>query len=251
MPIEQAEWFVIRSEWKSDALTLQTLRELIERGILTKNDLIWRMGWRDWVGVDDVVAAFPQLLGKEQPHLQVDNRHALTDSKHATIKNKIYHELVSYSAITGYLWIVLFMLWLHEIIILDQHGIAGNEHQSLIVNALILGKVILIAEVLRLGTKIKFNLPIISIIVRSLLFAIALMCFHLLEHAALALWHGESALSAMTDMSHLQQNILVVSIMTVALMPYHAFKAIQELVPDINILWHVMGVGQSCPRRPD
>jgi len=241
MSPEKAEWFVIRTEWESDALTSQTLRGLIERGVLARDDLIWRVGWANWVAVNDVIAAFPQLLESARPHPESENDNAEADAKHPTIKNRIYHELVSYSAIAGYLWIVLLMLWLHEIVILERHGIADKGHQALIANALILGKVILIAEVLRLGMKMKFSRPIISIVIRSLLFAIALVCFHILEHAVLALWHGEPVLSAITDISNLQQDIVVVTIMTVALMPYHAFKVIQQLVPDIRILGHVMG----------
>ncbi len=251
MSTEKAEWFVVRTEWKSDALTSQTLRGLIERGVLARDDLIWRAGWGNWVAVDDAVAAFPQLLESARPQPEPENDNTEADARHSTMKSRIYHELVSYSAIAGYLWFVLFMLWLHEIVILERHGIADKGHEALIANALILGKVILIAEVLRLGMKMKFSRPIISIVIRSLLFAIALVCFHILEHAVLALWHGEPVLPTITDMSTLQQDIVIVAIMTVALMPYHTFKVIQELVPDIRILGHVLGFGSHRRQSPE
>ena len=101
-------------------------------------------------------------------------------------------------------------------------------------NALMLAKVMLIAEDLKLGARIRASPLIFPILAESLLMAVLFIAFHVVEKMFLGLVHGETAA---TSVPHIGGGgflglLGVALILFVSLIPFFAFRRIgQELEP--------------------
>lgn len=92
-----------------------------------------------------------------------------------------------------YIWVLLGMFTMHEEIALRSHGdVALWPHGFAAVNALVLGKVALVVEDLRLGHRIKPTPLIWPIVLESLILAVLFIAMHVLEHVIGGWIHGES-----------------------------------------------------------
>ena len=97
------------------------------------------------------------------------------------LKQRIREEVNKFLVITLYLWAMLALFSLHKTIVLEQSHVDYQSQSFAIINALILAKVVLIAEDLRLGNRFSGHALIYSVLYKSFIFAVALICFHLLE----------------------------------------------------------------------
>lgn len=106
-------------------------------------------------------------------------------------------EFRKYLVSAAYIWVMLTLFVLHEEMALRTHGGASQAlpfapHGFAIVNALVLGKVALVVEDLRLGHRIKASPLIWPILLESAILAVLFIAMHYLE-AALGAWiHGAS-----------------------------------------------------------
>ena len=99
------------------------------------------------------------------------------------------------------------------------------------------------AEGLNLGGRLNSRRPIHSILMKSLLFAIAFLCFHVLEHVAIGLWHGKEILESLPEGGDQSLKIAVIKaiIMTFILCPYFAFNEIGRLTGESDLLLLILG----------
>lgn len=92
-----------------------------------------------------------------------------------------------------YIWVLLGMFTMHEEIALRTHGdVAIWPHGFALLNALVLGKVALVVEDLRLGHLIKPTPLIWPIVLESLILAVLFIAMHVLEHVIGGWIQGES-----------------------------------------------------------
>ena len=108
-------------------------------------------------------------------------------------KERFVEELKRLGVSVAYIGVVLSVLSLHRGIILSQHNIAFSfwEGQAFAwVNALILGKFVLIAEVLHAGERMEDQPLLYSIMFKSAVFGAILMACHILEEWLVVVWHG-------------------------------------------------------------
>jgi len=135
-------------------------------------------------------------------------------------------------AIFFYLYVVLALFNMHEYVVLQQHNIPFTHFGFALINALVLGKIMLIAEELHLGKHFE-NYPLMYLIVlNSLLFAAVLMVFHVIEHVAEGLWHGQTIMESLpwVGAGGLLTALVVGAMVTVALMPFFALRAIRQVI---------------------
>ena len=67
------------------------------------------------------------------------------------LKQKAYHELKEYILIVLYLWVIFGLFLLYKSVILNEEHISYLARGFALVNALVLGKFVLIARALHLG----------------------------------------------------------------------------------------------------
>ena len=109
-----------------------------------------------------------------------------------TLKQKAYGELKEYLTISAYLWVVLASLVLYKSVVLSEHQIPFAAHGLALLNALALGKVMLVAQELHFADRFKEAPLIYPTLFKSAAFAIVLGCFKILEETLIGLYHGRS-----------------------------------------------------------
>src|SRR5580765_7554587 len=70
-----------------------------------------------------------------------------------------------------YLWLLFALFTYHKAIVLAQHGISFRPYGLALFNAFVLAKIMLIAEEMNLGTRLRKKAPIFPILHKSFLFA--------------------------------------------------------------------------------
>jgi hypothetical protein len=100
------------------------------------------------------------------------------------VKERLGHELRRFA--------LMFLFVLNEDIIFRQRGISFSAQGFAVFNALVLAKVMLVAEDLDLGRWLKRRPLIYPILHESLLLTALLIGFHVVEHLVIGLVKGET-----------------------------------------------------------
>jgi hypothetical protein len=133
--------------------------------------------------------------------------------------------------IVSYLWVLLAVLQLHKGMVLAAYGIRYRYSEGMVfalVNAVVLGKFMLIGEALHAGERLQSKPLLYSTLFRTAIFTLILVACHVLEELLVALWHGESV-STIPDLK-LVEIISMVLIAFVVLMPFFAFTELRRVV---------------------
>jgi hypothetical protein len=157
-------------------------------------------------------------------------------SRRAAIKRKAYEATKEFFFIALYLWVILGLFVVYRSVILAQ-GISSLEKGFVVVNALVLGKVMLIAKELRLG-ETSHDAPLIyPTLLKSALFSVVLAFFKILEEAARGLYHGRSFQQSVADIGGgTWQGILcVAALLFVMLIPFFAFTELQRVLGEARL----------------
>lgn len=232
-------WHVLRPEIRLSALRWADLKDLAARQHLGADDYIWHPAWETWRGAREV----PNLLSPPTPAQHVQPRTSTKPSK-ASLKDRARHELRSYIIISGYIWAIVSLLRLHEQLIAETYSFSIQSQGYAVVTALILGKVVMIGEALHLGAYLTKRAPALSILIRSLLFAVAILGFHALEELVFALWDGSTWTAAIESPSPdtVRRSVLTALIMSIALVPYFLIKEIEERTGERDLLLLAIGL---------
>jgi hypothetical protein len=132
--------------------------------------------------------------------------------------------------IVVYLWLVFGLLGLHEMLLRRKLGLAYQAEGLALINALVLGKVMLIAEDLNLVAGHRGRPLIYAILRKALLFSVLFVVFHIAEKAVVGLVSGSSVASGVTEIGGggPLDLLTIAAILFVALVPYFAFKEITQ-----------------------
>src|SRR5215469_2475483 len=118
----------------------------------------------------------------------------------ASLKTRAVDQTKKFLIMTLYLWVFFAVLSLHKTLVMEQEHLDYQAQGLAIVNALVLAKVMLVAEDFRLGSRFFKDHPLVySVLFRSLVFAIVLIGFHILEDAAIDLLRGKPLADSLTD----------------------------------------------------
>jgi hypothetical protein len=161
------------------------------------------------------------------------------DTSHQTLKQKAYHELKEFLVIALYLWVILALFQLYRSLLLREEHISVVAHQWFaVINALALGKVILIAKALHLGDWADDWPLIYRSLFKSAMFTIVLACFKILEDAGLGMYRGKSFQESIADLGGGTVNgILCVSlIMFVMLIPFFVLTELQGVLGEGKLI---------------
>jgi hypothetical protein len=161
------------------------------------------------------------------------------DTSHRTLKQKAYHELKEFLGIALYLWVILALFQLYRSLLLREEHISAVVHQGFaVINALALGKVLLIAKALHLGEWFDDRPLIYPTLLKSALFTIVLACFKILEDAGLGMYRGKSFQQSIADLGGGTLNgILCVSlILFVTLIPFFVLTELQRVLGEGKLM---------------
>jgi hypothetical protein len=155
------------------------------------------------------------------------------DESRLTLKEKAVFQLKEFLGMFVYIWILLAAVAAHESILLGNKHINYQAQGFAIVNALILAKVLLIGEDLRLGTRFAKNKPLIyTILYRCLVFSVFIVAFHFVEEAVVGTFRGKTfteifpAIGAGSLIGILSRG----AVAFVALIPFFTFRDVGAVI---------------------
>jgi hypothetical protein len=130
-----------------------------------------------------------------------------------------------------YLWALLTLFSLHKAVIFNEDILTYQQGFALI-NALALAKIVVNAQALRVGEYAKDRPLVYPILLKSALFAVILIIFHVIEETAIGVWHGKRVAEAIPTIGDgsLQAILMTAIIIFVALIPFFAFIELERVV---------------------
>ncbi len=195
-----------------------------------------------------------QMTRRDQPRLREKaGTAALSAGKRrgTHLKEKAVDETRQFVTMFLYLFVMLGLLRVHEAIILREHNIEFTGYGFALVNALVLAKVMLVAQDLHVGRKFEVRPLIYPVLLKSLMFAILFIGFHIIEEVIVGLWHGKSFLESIPKFGGggLTGALLTAVIAAVALIPYFAYTEMSRVLGSATLhtlLWR-RGPQPSAP----
>ena len=146
--------------------------------------------------------------------------------KSEELKQKARHELIEYAANVAYLAIVFAAFTWYRRLILASYDISYTNYWFALIEALILGKVIMIGGIFRLGRSLEEMPLFFASLYKTVVFGVFCAAFTVAEHAAVALWTGKGLGAGLDELvGKSGHEVLANTLMLViALFPYFAFR---------------------------
>lgn len=160
----------------------------------------------------------------------------ISDQQKRKAKERATTELKKYIAIAIYLWVLFSMFEIHRFAVLRdvKHSPISMYRIGLAaINALILAKIILIGDMIHLGDQIRNKTRLIySVLFKSVIFAVFVICCNVIEGTILAWIHGTSIGSNIPQMGGggLLGMVLYGVMGSIVLIPFFLFTELQRLL---------------------
>jgi hypothetical protein len=162
----------------------------------------------------------------------------ISDQHKQQVKNleeKAALEVKRFAAIAFYLWVLLSLFEMHRFAVLrevHQTSMYGYRVGLAVINALVLGKIILIGQDLHFAERFREKRLIYSALFKSAMFAVLLVCFNIVEEVIVGLVHGKPISASVPQFGGggLEGKVIVALIAFVALIPFFLFIELQREV---------------------
>ncbi len=162
-----------------------------------------------------------------------------TDKKEG-MKEKFLHEVTEYLINVCYLALVFAAFTQYQRFLLAAHDIDYTNYGVAVIKALVLGKVIMIGSMFRLGQGLEDKPLVYPTLYKTVIFILFVGAFKFIEHLIEVLWHGEAFtielfILSKQGLDELLANSLVVF---VAFLPFFALKELGRVFGTDKI-WNV------------
>ena len=152
--------------------------------------------------------------------------------KAAVVKQKVRHELIEYGVNVVYLTLVFAAFTVYRRLVLAAYDISYTNYWVALIEAVVLGKVIMIGSVARLGRGLETKPLIYPALYKTAVFTAFVGVFKAIEHGIKGLWHGEGFLGGLAEFAskgphEILANSLVV---IVSLLPFFAVKELGRVL---------------------
>jgi len=149
------------------------------------------------------------------------------------LKQKAIEETRRLFFITAYLWALFTVFEVHRVAVLRAASVPYSYRLGFaLINALILAKVILIAEALNAGKRAAGTPMFEAVLFKSAIFVIILLCFNIVEDVLVGLFHGKTLGESMPNLAGggIEGQLLVGIMMFVVLIPFFAFTELRRAI---------------------
>ena len=152
--------------------------------------------------------------------------------KKKNIKKKIVHEITEYWINVAYLTLVFASFTQYRRLVLAAHDITYTNYWVAVIEALILAKVVMIGDVIRLGRRLEHKPLIYSTLLKTVVFSLFVWAFTLIEHVAKGLLKGEGLTGGLAEFLGKGHHELLAGtlILFVALIPFFAFRELGRVL---------------------
>ena len=162
----------------------------------------------------------------------------MSGEERKTWKDKLRHEFVEYWVNVLYLALVFAAFTQYRRFILAAHDITYTNYGFAVIEALVLGKVFMIGDVLGLGRGLEKGPLIYPTLYKTVVFSCFVAIFKVIEHIIKDLWQGEGVIGNLLVFSQDGNHELFAYCMMVfaALIPFFAFRELGRVFKGSNIL---------------
>jgi hypothetical protein len=166
------------------------------------------------------------------------------------LKARAIHELVRFGIMFTYLWAMFLLFQIHEFAVLAEHHISFTKYGFGFVNALVLAKVMLIADDLRLGRGSSQD----RLSIQSCSGRVSLPCSSSpstsVKKVPLGAFHGKGLADSVPTYGGggLLGSVLVGVIITFSLLPFFAFQELSRAMRAGELAQ--VPVGRNVARQP-
>lgn len=160
------------------------------------------------------------------------SRDAAAGKHKQNLKQRVLDEILEFMGIAFYLWIMFGVFALHEAVISEKYYINYQFYGFAVINALILGKVMLVAEDLHLGDWFKDRPLIYPILCKAVTFSILFLSFDVVEEVLVGVFKGKTVAQSIPSIGGgSPRGVFFVGIIfSIALIPFFAFKEIGRVI---------------------
>ena len=144
------------------------------------------------------------------------------------VKDKVRRELSEYAVNVAYLTLVFEAFMQYRRLTLAAYGITDANYWFAIVQALVLGKVIMIGTVFRLGRGLEDKALIYPTLYKTAVFVVFVGVFKIVEHGIKGIWNGQGLAGALVEYSWKGSDVVLANALAV-LVAFIPFFAIKEL----------------------
>ena len=162
------------------------------------------------------------------PELHVSDR----EMRKPDLKRRALDEVARFSAIVLYLWVMFGTFALHESMVSEKDHINYHFYGFALFNALILGKVMLVAEDLHFADWFKDRPLIYPILCKAVAFSVLFLAADVVEEVVVGLFKGLTIGQSIPSIGGGSASgvIFVAIILAVALTPFFAFREIRRVL---------------------
>lgn len=162
-------------------------------------------------------------------------RKMISDQQRRKAKERVATEFKRYIAIALYLWVLFGMFEIHRFAVLRDvnHGpISAYRIGFAAINAFIMAKIILIGDAIHLGEQLSEKRVIYSVLFKSVVFAVFVICCNVLEGVIVGLIHHSAIGASIPRMGGggLLGMILYGVMAAIVLVPFFLFTELQRLI---------------------
>jgi hypothetical protein len=150
-----------------------------------------------------------------------------------SLKQKALEEARRMLVITAYLWVLFSVFEVHRVAVLrGQHLPTSYRIGFSLINALILAKVILVADALHAGKRRAGTTMFAAVMFKSGILAIILVCFNVVEDVLVGLFRGKTLAESVPEVAGggLEGQLLVGLMIFVVLIPFCAFEELRRAI---------------------
>jgi hypothetical protein len=149
------------------------------------------------------------------------------------LTEKVRHELIEYAFNVAYLTLVFAAFTQYRRFLLAEYSITYTNYWLALIGGLILGKVIMIGSVFRLGRWLEHKPLIVPTIYKALLFCVFVAVFRVVEYAIRGLLYGDGLAATLGEFFAQKgiDEVLANSLLVlVALIPFFAVKELGRVL---------------------
>ena len=159
------------------------------------------------------------------------------DKKKKSLREKIFHEMASYWINVGYLALVFAAFTQYRRLVLAAHDITYTNYWVAVIEALILAKVVMIGDALRLGRGLGQKPLVYPTLFRTLVFSLFVVGFTLVEHVIKSLWMGKGFTAGLVGFLGKGPHELLAGclVVFVAFIPFFAFRELGRVLGEGKI----------------
>jgi len=155
-----------------------------------------------------------------------------SDMTKGNVKNKIIHEVTEYWINVCYLTLVFAAVTQYRRFLLAAYDITYTNYGFAVIKALVLAKVIMIGDVVRLGRGLEQKPLIYPTLYKTVVFTLFLGVFTLIEHVIKGLWSGEGLTGGLIAFFAKGSNEFFANslVVFVAFIPFFAIKELGRVL---------------------